>query len=201
MPSFSVIIPAYQAAGTIAQAVESALDQTVPAHEVIICDDGSTDDLEGALAPYRDRITLIHKENGGGASALNAAASAASGDFVVVLDSDDTYEPERLEALGALAAARPDLDVLMTDSYLEAGGRVVGALLEGGSVRAGGSARSDTGPLLRELARDPAKPSDGGGWLRRVAANRVRLGLLASVALRWRQCRPSQHAAASLSHP
>jgi GT2 family glycosyltransferase len=126
VPSLSVIIPAYQAAGTIAQAVESALDQTVPAHEVIVCDDGSTDDLEGALAPYRDRMTLIHKENGGGASALNAAARAASGDFVVVLDSDDAYEPERLEALGALAAARPDLDVLMTDSHLEAGGRVVG---------------------------------------------------------------------------
>jgi glycosyltransferase involved in cell wall biosynthesis len=126
VPSFSVIIPAYQAAATIAEAVESALDQAVPAHEVIVCDDGSTDDLEGALAPYRERINLIHKENGGGASALNAAASSASGDFVSILDSDDAYEPRRFEALGELAAARPDLDVLMTDSYLEAGGRVVG---------------------------------------------------------------------------
>src|SRR5919109_1464927 len=73
---------------------------TAPPHEVIVCDDGSTDDLEGALAPYRDRIVLVHKENGGGASALNAAAAGASGDFLVVLDSDDAYLPTRLEGIG-----------------------------------------------------------------------------------------------------
>ncbi|MGH9172822.1 MAG: glycosyltransferase family 2 protein, partial [Vicinamibacterales bacterium] len=52
-PSFSVLIAAYQAADTIGDAVASALEQTVPAREVIVCDDGSTDDTEGALAAYR----------------------------------------------------------------------------------------------------------------------------------------------------
>jgi glycosyltransferase involved in cell wall biosynthesis len=121
-----VTIPAYQAAGVIGQAVESALDQTSPAHEVIVCDDGSTDDLEAALAPYRKRVLLLRKENGGGASALNMAARAASGEFISLLDADDAYEPERLEAVGELAAARPDLDIVMTDSYMELEDQVVG---------------------------------------------------------------------------
>ena len=53
-PRFSVLVPAYNASATIAEAVESALDQTTSPHEVVVCDDGSTDDLEGALAPFRD---------------------------------------------------------------------------------------------------------------------------------------------------
>jgi glycosyltransferase involved in cell wall biosynthesis len=125
-PTFSVIIAAYQAAEFIGEAVESALAQTTPAHEVIVCDDGSTDELERALAPYRDEITLIRKKRGGAASALNVAAAAASGDFVAVLDADDAYVPERLEALGSLAAARPDLDIVTTDASVERDGRVVG---------------------------------------------------------------------------
>jgi glycosyltransferase involved in cell wall biosynthesis len=121
-----VVIPAYQAASVIAGAVESALSQTLAPREVVVCDDGSTDDLDGALAPYRQRIVVVRKPNGGGASALNAAVRAASSEFVSWLDADDAYEPERLEALGELAAARPDLDILMTDSWLESDGEVVG---------------------------------------------------------------------------
>jgi Glycosyl transferase family 2 len=126
VPTFSVVIAAYQAADTIAEAVASALNQTVPPLEVIVCDDGSTDDLEGALAPYRDRIVLLRQENSGAASARNHALRVASGEFVAPLDSDDAFLPERLEALGELAAARPDLDLLSTDVYFEADGEIVG---------------------------------------------------------------------------
>ncbi|MEP6909249.1 MAG: glycosyltransferase family A protein [Actinomycetota bacterium] len=125
-PTFSVVIPVYNAAATVGESIESALAQTSPPHEVVVCDDGSTDDLDRALEPYHDRIVLVRKENGGGASALNAAARRASGDFVVVLDSDDAYLPERLDALSELAGARPDLDILTTDALYESGGRVVG---------------------------------------------------------------------------
>jgi hypothetical protein len=120
--SFSVIIAAYNVAGFIAEAVESALGQTKPPLEVIVCDDGSTDDIAGALAPFTGQIALIRKENGGEATAKNAAARAASGDFVVILDADDVYLPGRLEALADLAQARPDLDVLTTDAVLEVDG-------------------------------------------------------------------------------
>jgi hypothetical protein len=124
-PTFSVVIAAYEAAETIGAALESALAQSAPPHEIVVCDDGSTDDLDVALAPFRERIVLVRKENGGEASAKNAAARAATGDFVAILDADDVYLPGRLEALGALAAARPDLDLLTTDAYLEVDGRVL----------------------------------------------------------------------------
>ena len=124
-PTFSVVVAAYQAAATIGEALDSALEQTVPPHEIVVCDDGSTDDLDAALAPFRERIVLVRQENGGEASAKNAAARAATGEFVAILDADDVYLPGRLEALAALASARPDLDLLTTDAYLEVDGRVL----------------------------------------------------------------------------
>jgi glycosyltransferase involved in cell wall biosynthesis len=119
------LITAYQVADYVGDAVASALSQTKPAHEVVVCDDGSTDDIEGALAPFRDEIVLVRQENRGVASARNTAAAAASGDFLAILDADDTYLPDRLAALGRLATERPDLEVLTTDAYLEVNGQVV----------------------------------------------------------------------------
>ncbi|HEX8854214.1 MAG TPA: glycosyltransferase family A protein [Thermoleophilaceae bacterium] len=124
-PSFSVMIAAYQAAATIGEALDSVFAQTEPPQEVIVVDDGSTDDLDGALAPYAGRIRLIRQENAGVAAARNTALRAATGEFVVILDADDVFAPGRLEALGDLAVARPDLDILTTDAYMTLGGRVV----------------------------------------------------------------------------
>ena len=125
-PTFSVVIGAYQAAETIVEAVESALAQTEAPLEVVVCDDGSTDGTADALTPYRETIVYLRKENGGGASALNAAVAAARGEFVVILDADDRYAPERLQALAELAIERPDLDLLTTDSSFEVDGRIIG---------------------------------------------------------------------------
>jgi glycosyltransferase involved in cell wall biosynthesis len=124
-PTFSVLIAAYNVADVIGQAIDSALAQTSAAHEIIVCDDGSTDDLSRALAPYLDQITLLVKENGGEGSAKNAASRVATGEFVAILDADDVYLPSRLEALGELAASRPDLDIITSDAYLEVDGQVV----------------------------------------------------------------------------
>jgi glycosyltransferase involved in cell wall biosynthesis len=124
-PTFSIVIAAYQAADVIADALESIRRQTAPPLEVIVCDDGSTDALDDALAPYRDEIVFVRKSNGGEASAKNAAAAHARGDFVVILDADDAFLPTRLEALAELAQLRPDLDILTTDAYLVVDGRRV----------------------------------------------------------------------------
>jgi glycosyltransferase involved in cell wall biosynthesis len=124
-PSFSIVIPAYQAAATIGEAVESALSQTLPPVEVVVCDDGSTDDIEAALAPFREEIVVIRQKNGGEGAAKAAATEVATGDFVALLDADDVYLPERLEAFAELAASRPDLDLLTTDAFLESDGCVV----------------------------------------------------------------------------
>lgn len=125
-PSFSVLVAAYNAAGTVAAAVESALAQQLPAHEVIVVDDGSEDDVVGALEPYRDRIIFRQNEHRGYGSAINLAAAVASGDYVAILDADDTYHPRRLAALGRLAAVRPDLDILTSDMTFIVGGRSAG---------------------------------------------------------------------------
>jgi cellulose synthase/poly-beta-1,6-N-acetylglucosamine synthase-like glycosyltransferase len=130
-PRFSVVIPAYEAAAFAAEAVGSALAQTLPPHEVIVCDDGSTDDLAGALARYAGRIVLLRKQNGGLASARNAGIRVSSGEFIAFLDADNVLLPKYLEALGELAAVRPDLDILTTDAYLELGGEIYGRYYRG----------------------------------------------------------------------
>ena len=132
MPGFSVVIAAYQASGTIADAVASALDQVPPPVEVIVADDGSTDDIEGALAPFGEKVTLLRGEHRGEAAAKTRGARAASGEFVVLLDADDVYLPGRIEALGRLAARRPDLDLLTTDANMEVEGRVIGRCYHAG---------------------------------------------------------------------
>lgn len=125
IPSFSVIVAAYNVAAYIGEALESALRQVPPPHEIIVVDDGSTDDLDRAIAPYREQITLLRQENRGESGAKNTAAAAATGDFVVILDADDVDLPGRLAALGDLAATRPDLDILATDCDLVQAGVVL----------------------------------------------------------------------------
>jgi GT2 family glycosyltransferase len=129
-PTFSVVIAAYRAVETIAEAVESALGQSLPPHEVIVCDDGPDDELVSALRRFGNRIVLIRQRNAGAAAAKNAAARSASGDFVASLDADDVFLPERLAALSELASARPDLDILCTDLYFEVDGRAAGRFYE-----------------------------------------------------------------------
>jgi glycosyl transferase family 2 len=124
-PTFSVIVAAFNVADVIGDALASLTRQTVAPLEVIVCDDGSTDDLESALAPFAEEIVFLRQAQGGEAAAKNAAAAAAKGDFLLVLDADDVFLPDRVEALGELAKARPDLDVLTTDAYLVVGDRRV----------------------------------------------------------------------------
>ncbi|WP_412067543.1 glycosyltransferase family 2 protein [Rubrivirga sp. IMCC43871] len=115
MPTFSVLIPAYQAADTVGRAVRSALDQTLPPRDVIVCDDGSTDDLAGALAPFPG-VTLVRQTNQGVSAATNRAASEARGEVLVKLDADDAWRPGRLAAIGALFDRRPEIDIVTTDA-------------------------------------------------------------------------------------
>jgi hypothetical protein len=124
-PTFSVIVAAYNVADVISDALESIRSQEVRPLEVIVCDDGSTDDLEQVLVPYRDEIVFLRKQNGGEASAKNAAARTANGDFIAILDADDAYLPGRIAALAELASTRPDLEILTTDALLVANGRPV----------------------------------------------------------------------------
>lgn len=98
---FSVIINAYNYGRFIEEAVESVLRQDFPAdrREVIVVDDGSTDDTPQRLAGYEGRIRLIRKESGGQASALNAGFADARGEIAAFLDADDYWYPQKLRRI------------------------------------------------------------------------------------------------------
>jgi len=130
LPSFSVVIPAYQAAATIGEALDSLRAQTLAPDEVLVCDDGSSDDLAAALEPYSGFVRLLRGEHRGVAAARNVLLEAAGSDFVVPLDADDVYAPTRLQRLAELAVARPELDILSTDALFVSGGRAVGRFNE-----------------------------------------------------------------------
>jgi glycosyltransferase involved in cell wall biosynthesis len=97
-PVVSVIMPVYNVAPYIAEAVRSALAQTYPAREIIIVNDGSQDtpELERALEPYRDRVSYQSQPNRGVGAARNAAIAAARGSLLAFLDGDDVWKPEFL---------------------------------------------------------------------------------------------------------
>jgi len=96
-PKISVIIPTYNSAQFIAEALESVFVQTYKDYEVIVVDDGSTDNTKEVLKPYMSKIRYIYKENGGAASARNVGIKNARGEYIAFLDSDDLWLPEKLE--------------------------------------------------------------------------------------------------------
>ena len=127
-PKLSILITYFNGADVICDAVRSVLEQTVAPHQIVICDDGSSDDLATALGPLGEHVNVVRKENGGTGSALNAAMAAADGDYVVQLDQDDAFAPRRVEAIAAVLAARPELDIVSTDAVIEHGPRRVTTL-------------------------------------------------------------------------
>jgi glycosyltransferase involved in cell wall biosynthesis len=114
-PQISVVIPAYNAAGTVGEAVESILSQSVPAAQVIVVDDGSTDGTAGVLATYGDAIVVIRQNNRGLAGARTSGQAAATGEFIAWLDADDVALPNRLEVQVAVMRAETAVVVVASD--------------------------------------------------------------------------------------
>ncbi len=114
--TISVIIPTYNRAELVGAAVRSALGQTCPPYEVIVVDDGSTDGTAAVLAGFDARVVVIRQVNQGVSAARNAGIARATGDFVAFLDSDDVWEPWKLEAQGACFARHPELVLVGTNA-------------------------------------------------------------------------------------
>jgi glycosyltransferase involved in cell wall biosynthesis len=110
--TISVIIPAYNYARYLREAIDSVFAQTYPALEVIVVDDGSTDDTPAVLAAYGDRIRAIRQQNQGVSAARNTGISAARGEYVAFLDADDLWQPAKLEAQMARFDADPSLGLV-----------------------------------------------------------------------------------------
>lgn len=93
----SVIIPNFNYGRFLKKTIDSVLEQTYPHIEIIVIDNGSTDNSREILERYGDRITIIFQTNLGQAVARNIGISSASGDFIALLDADDYWEPSKLE--------------------------------------------------------------------------------------------------------
>jgi glycosyltransferase involved in cell wall biosynthesis len=102
-PFFSVIIPVYNRAAVLETALHSVLAQTFQDFEIVVVDDGSSDDPAGVIERIADnRIRLLRQENQGGAAARNIGIDAAAGRYVAFLDSDDVFLPHHLQTMHSL---------------------------------------------------------------------------------------------------
>lgn len=108
-PRVSVVIPGFNCARYIGQALNSVLAQTYPNIEIILVDDGSTDDTPAVVAPFLDRITYHRQPNGGLAAARNAGMTLATGDYIAWFDADDVCAKDRILVQVAYLASHPDV--------------------------------------------------------------------------------------------
>lgn len=95
-PLISIIIPTFNRASILSKSIESAINQTYPNKEIFVVDDGSTDETKDLVSSYAG-IHYIYKENGGQATARNAALKISKGDYIASLDSDDIWNPDFLQ--------------------------------------------------------------------------------------------------------
>lgn len=117
MPKVSVIIPAYNRANLILETLESIFVQTFTDYEIVIVDDGSTDDTRETLQPLVDagKIRYIYQENAGVQIARNTGMRHARGELITLLDSDDLFVPEKLAVQVAAFEANPEMMFLHSD--------------------------------------------------------------------------------------
>ncbi len=114
-PRVSVIIPTYNRQDLVVESIESVFSQSYRDFEIIVVDDGSTDNTSARLQPYLDRITYLKQKNQGVATARNRGIRAAQGEYVCFLDSDDLWEPTKLEVQVEFAERHPEYALLSTD--------------------------------------------------------------------------------------
>ena len=116
-PVVSIIIPAYNAHLYIGATLESAVNQTFRSFEIIVVDDGSTDDTQAIAQNFCDRgVTVISQSNAGPAAARNRALSIARGEYVALLDADDLWEPDYLQTMVGFLNSHPEVSIAFSDS-------------------------------------------------------------------------------------
>ena len=119
-PCVSVIVPTFNRAWILKEAIDSVLAQNYRDFELIVIDDGSTDHTRDILHPYRDRLTVIRQANAGVSAARNRGIRAASGRLIAFLDSDDLWLPGKLERQTAFFDATPEAMVCRLDTRISA---------------------------------------------------------------------------------
>jgi glycosyltransferase involved in cell wall biosynthesis len=202
MTAVSVIIPTYNHAQFVGEAIESALEQTSKPTEVIVVDDGSTDGTSAIVNRYRDQIRVVRQENRGVSAARNVGAAVAAGDLLAFLDADDVWLPDKLERQAAQFEADPELGLIHCGvETIDAQGRQVDRVLDGMEgwvaeamlqfrrpvILGGGSGVLIPRPVFEAAGGFDVRLSTSADWdlYYRIACHR-RVGFVPEVLLRYR---------------
>jgi len=125
-PAFSVVIPSFNHAPYLRACLDSVLEQTYPPSEVIVVDDGSTDESVEILQSYEPRIKLTVQENRGTYATLNVAIAESTGDWIAIQNSDDVWAPRKLEKQAVFIQDHPDVGLVFSDyAVIDAGARAL----------------------------------------------------------------------------
>jgi glycosyltransferase involved in cell wall biosynthesis len=162
-PLVSIVIDNYNYGRFVGAAIRSALAQSYEATEVIVVDDGSTDDSRAVIAGFGDRIHAIYQPNGGQSAAFNSGFEAARGEIVFFLDSDDALHPEAAASVDE--RFRPGVSkVQFALASVDAGGRFLGNVFP--NFPAGLTSEAIRAEALR-TALYPCPPTSGNAYSRR----------------------------------
>lgn len=122
-PKISAVIPAYNSARYLPRAIDSVRNQTHPVDEIIVVDDGSTDDTGAVVSKLRQEIRYLAQENQGPAAARNAGVAAATGELIAFLDADDEWPADKTAKQLAVLDNNPDVALVAGDmAQIDAGG-------------------------------------------------------------------------------
>jgi glycosyltransferase involved in cell wall biosynthesis len=117
-PLVSVIVPTYNGEAFLRETLDSVFAQTYQPFEVVVCDDGSSDQTLAILAEYAGRLRLVQQKNQGVAAARNRASLEARGEFLAFLDHDDLWEPHMLATLVPMLVAHPSFGLVYADAWI-----------------------------------------------------------------------------------
>ena len=123
MARVSVITAAYNSERTLERALESGLSQTWRDFELIVVNDGSTDDTAAILARYGDRIRVVNRARGGCSAAWNTGIGAARGEFIAFLDADDEWLPDKLARTVPILEGDPGCVLVFSNGLMVEGFR------------------------------------------------------------------------------
>jgi hypothetical protein len=113
----TVVIPVYNGGRFIAEALDSAMAQTTPPSQIIVINDGSTDNTRDVLIAYQNRVTVVDQANRGVAAARNLGLQIATGNFIAFLDADDVWHPRKLEMQLKEIRRHPEIQLLGTRTF------------------------------------------------------------------------------------
>ncbi len=206
----SVVIPNYNYAHYLREAIDSVLAQTYPEIEVIVVDDGSSDTSREVLTGYGDGVKTVFQENQGVSAARNNGVAASSGEFVAFLDADDSWLPSKIErqverfrsnpALGLIHVAVNEVDAdgnSLLERYEGLEGNVAGELLmlKRAGILGGGSGLMVTRKVFDEVCGFDTRLSTSADWdFFYQVSSHYSVGFLPELLLRYRIHNTNMHA-------